>query len=64
MFAEDVVKCFLEGRQILSLYREGFQLHSDAIDQKRQEIGKLACMLFNEKHKGDRNSVQEVKRHS
>ncbi|CAN8068139.1 unnamed protein product [Agarophyton chilense] len=47
-FAEDVVRCFLSNELISSLYADGAELHPDHIDQKRQEIGKLACTLLNE----------------
>lgn len=53
IFAEDVVRNFLRGREVATVYEAGSGPAPEEVEKKRQEIGKLVCRLVDERQRGD-----------
>lgn len=50
MFAEKAVRRFLNGQPIATMFEPNEKLDPEVVDSTRQEIGKVACRLFDERN--------------
>lgn len=50
LFAEKVVRRFLSGGQIATLYNPKQKLSDEIVESARQEIGKVACRIFDQQN--------------
>lgn len=53
LFAQQCAQRFLKGCKIADMFPKGQFVSQEEIDSFRQDIGKVACRLFDEKHRSD-----------